>query len=1101
MKWITTLSFRMIPSPVYLLLTLLLWPGGPALAQRPSFTDAWRWVQFSTDDGLPANRVFDIVETADGTIWASTQLGVACFNGYYWRAMDTTRGLRPVKPQTIVAGPESTLYVLSGGILYQGNARGFHPADIHFPKSPALLTAIVPLGQRGYLFVSDSTLYILHGNDVQPYQPALKFEKNRILRVWATNDGTVWVNTLRGLYRESNGNFVQVMAAGPKPIGVVAIVGGMAGSPIAFINFPFESKGVWELGSQRPPRHIFTNAAEYIHSLSVMDNGNALLMVETGGAKFRWNGTWSEEYALPPQMNDVVFVKFRSNEDLWVGSETGLYLYRGSSRRWWYWNGTGSLGTHSTNEILQAHDGSVWLARGFGLEVRRGDTLVREFESANGVRLNAVTGLAEDAAGHIWISSGSGFSGAFRWDGVRWKHFGAREGLPAAQVHRIVRDDRGHLWFLAISAPEPAYVDPLRQPGAFEYYDGEFTLWSRKDGLPGGNVYSFARGAKGELWFGTDQGLGRWHNGEWTYWTIANGLYSNRVFTMTVDLKNRLWFSDQTNGVAYIENDIPHYFSVADGLISDAVWGLHTDSLGHVWVATRGGLSRYDDGAWASFGVSSGLSRARLWPVLTIGDRVYVGTTGGGTAILHLEDQGKHDPIILMSQPVVEKGNVLFRWKPYGYFGEVSPRDLHTRYRLDGGAWSQWSASRELALGDCSPGDHRFTVQARSFWGTFETAGETVEFSVPYPLYREPLFLVPVGGLALTTIAVAGYSAFRKQKLTVALARSEARYRSVVEDQSEFIMRFLPDGTRTFVNRAYSEYVGKPADKLVGENFFDALTPANIERVNRKLGMLSPQRPVVTDEHLSPGPSGEARWHQWTDRAIFDESGFVVEYQAVGRDTTDRRKAEERIRTSLLEKDVLLKEVHHRVKNNLQVVSSLLSLQSNYIKDQHSLALFQESQNRVRTMALIHEKLYQSKDLADIDFAAYVNNLTAFLYRSYVIDPSLVRMEVDVKAASVNIDKAIPCGLIINELVSNSLKYAFPGGRGGRVRVSLHEQEDNVLHLTVGDDGVGVPADFDERARSSLGMQLVVSLAAQLGAKWSMDRSGGTEFHFAFSGS
>jgi PAS domain S-box-containing protein len=835
--------------------------------------------------------------------------------------------------------------------------------------------------------------------------------------------------------------------------------------------------------------------------MSVMSDGNAMLVVETGGAKYRWNGVWSSEHILPSQMNDVVFVKFRSSGDLWVGSETGLSLYRTSSHRWTYWNDEESFGKSSTNDLLVARDGRVWVARGLGVEVRQGDKLVQEFLVAGDQRLNAITGLAEDQEGNIWVSSGSAFDGAFRWDGVRWKHFGEREGLGAAHIHRIIRDNRGHLWFLAISVPEVALVDPSKEPGAFEYADGKFTQWNRSVGVPAGNVYAFVRDLEGSLWFGTDRGLARRKNGQWTYWTIATGLRSDRVFAMTVDTRNRIWLADQTNGVAYMQNDIPHYFGVSDGLISDAVWGLQADSLGHVWMATRGGLSRYFEGAWASFGVSSGLSRARLWPILPIGDRVYLGTTGGGTAILHLEDQGKHDPIILMSQPVVEKGSVLFRWKPYGYFGEVAPKDLHTRHRLDSGEWSSWSLSREFTLSDCPPGEHVFTVQARSFWGTYDPAGESAGFSAPYPLYRQPLFLLPLGGLALTTVTMAGYYAIRKQKLTAALARSEARYRSVVEDQSEFIMRFLPDGTRTFVNRAYCEYAARPAEQLVGENFFDALSRDNVDRVNRKLGALTPANPVATDEHQTPGTRGDIRWHQWTDRAIFDEHGTVVEYQAVGRDTTDRRKAEEQIKTSLLEKDVLLKEVHHRVKNNLQVVSSLLSLQSNYIRDPHSLALFQESQNRVRTMALIHEKLYQSDDIANIDFAAYVNNLTSFLYRSYVIDPSLVRMEVDVDATNINIDRAIPCGLIINELVSNSLKHGFPGGRAGRVVVGLHRGEDQMLLLIVGDDGVGVPDDFDERSRTSLGMQLVSSLAGQLGAKWSMDRMRGTEYRFIFSGS
>jgi two-component sensor histidine kinase len=218
---------------------------------------------------------------------------------------------------------------------------------------------------------------------------------------------------------------------------------------------------------------------------------------------------------------------------------------------------------------------------------------------------------------------------------------------------------------------------------------------------------------------------------------------------------------------------------------------------------------------------------------------------------------------------------------------------------------------------------------------------------------------------------------------------------------------------------------------------------------------------------------------------------------AVARDISGRRKEEEQLRTSLHEKEIMLKEIHHRVKNNLQVISSLLSIQSTYLADPRDAQNFQESRDRIRTMALVHEKLYQSDDLANIDFGPYVERLTANLFRSYTGSGGRVSLHVDVKDIRLDADRAIPCGLIINELVTNALKYAFPGGRNGIVVVAMR-QDDDQIELTVSDDGVGIPEGFDLAETESLGLQLVNMLANQLDGKVSLSSSPGTKFTITF---
>jgi PAS domain S-box-containing protein len=205
-------------------------------------------------------------------------------------------------------------------------------------------------------------------------------------------------------------------------------------------------------------------------------------------------------------------------------------------------------------------------------------------------------------------------------------------------------------------------------------------------------------------------------------------------------------------------------------------------------------------------------------------------------------------------------------------------------------------------------------------------------------------------------------------------------------------------------------------------------------------------------------------------------------FTVILRDITARKIADEAIRASLREKEVLLKEIHHRVKNNLQVVSSLLGLQSRTIEDFATRRMFQESQNRVHSMALIHESLYQSENLSEIDFPAYIDQLANHLIRSYGVDSQRVRISASIEDLRLTMDTAIPCGLIVNELVSNSLKYAFPGGRRGEVSIGMKQNEEHSIRLEVSDNGVGLPDGVSFTSTKSLGLRLVRTLADQLGA-------------------
>ena len=218
------------------------------------------------------------------------------------------------------------------------------------------------------------------------------------------------------------------------------------------------------------------------------------------------------------------------------------------------------------------------------------------------------------------------------------------------------------------------------------------------------------------------------------------------------------------------------------------------------------------------------------------------------------------------------------------------------------------------------------------------------------------------------------------------------------------------------------------------------------------------------------------------------------------RALAEQKRVENEMRAVIEEKEVLLKEVHHRVKNNLQIISSLLDLQSDYLGDEQSRAIIRESKNRISSMALIHQKLYQSESFAFVNFREYIEELVTDLFATYARDPHLIQLNVDVGDVTLGMDEAIPCGLIINELVSNALKYAFPDDRRGEIAISFVVDEDDWITLKVSDNGIGFPPALDPWRTETLGLQLVRLLVRQLQGEISLAQQGGSTFSIRFWG-
>jgi len=327
---------------------------------------------------------------------------------------------------------------------------------------------------------------------------------------------------------------------------------------------------------------------------------------------------------------------------------------------------------------------------------------------------------------------------------------------------------------------------------------------------------------------------------------------------------------------------------------------------------------------------------------------------------------------------------------------------------------------------------------------------------------------------------------------------SKAALAAIVESSGDAIIGKTLDGTITSWNGGAQQIFGFRADEMVGQPV-TCIIPSDLQGEEVTiLERLRCGQSIAHYETVRLAKDGRHVPVSLTISAIQNASGTIIGASKIARDITERKRAEERIAASLREKEVMLKEIHHRVKNNLQVISSLLNLQTNSLDDPALRGLFQDMRDRVRSMALVHEKLYQSESLASVDFAEYARSLIGFLSRAHSRPQTKVGLALDLKSVSLPVERAVPCGLILNELLTNAFKHAFRGRAQGEITTTLDTGPHRRVCLRVSDNGVGLPAGVNWRESSSLGLRLIHLLAGQLDATVEVCAGGGTDFLITF---
>ena len=325
------------------------------------------------------------------------------------------------------------------------------------------------------------------------------------------------------------------------------------------------------------------------------------------------------------------------------------------------------------------------------------------------------------------------------------------------------------------------------------------------------------------------------------------------------------------------------------------------------------------------------------------------------------------------------------------------------------------------------------------------------------------------------------------------LRESEALYHALVAHLPLFILRKDKKGRITFANGLLCEALRSPLSAVIGKTDSDFLPPEVAQRLKEVDEKVLATGNTINSIEEMRDADGLVRHVQLITTPICGSEGEIAGIQVISWDVSERHRFECQLRDSLTEKEVLLKEIHHRVKNNMQLISSLLSLQADVAQDEHLRASFAESQNRISSMALIHEKLYQSTDFARVDFGEYLRDLVEGIAASNGSSSPRVVTEVQTDNLRIGVDTAIPCGLIVNELVSNAFKHGFPDGRKGKISVVMRRESEG-LRLNISDTGRGIDEGVDFTQSKSLGMKLVLTLVRQLRGEIQWRNHEGTTF-------
>ena len=898
----------------------------PSAGQPAGLTEGWRWVHFTSADGLPADMVSTAVDVQPDVFWAATGGGLARYDGYRWTRVPLPPGFDGFASRLVGDG-RGGLVALVHNRLAVGGAGGFRIIDAAPAGKDAYFVTCARAGRGPVLLQgSDGVLYEWDGQTVRRHAAFGPF--GRVISLQQAGPSAVWASSEGGIVTWDGETWRLRLRPRTAPYQLLAAFEAEDGRAWVSVASPADALGLWRWDSDGTPGLKPVPVSSPIVALATIPGGAVLAVHITGELGVLQGDRWEPLPTGPVRIVDAHKVGVRPNGDVWAATDHGLFLYRRSVTRWRFVSFPAPDGRNGVSEIARSPD-AIWAGTTRGLVRLLPSGQSEHITRAGTETLTSLTGVAWDAKGRLWISSGSAFTGV-RWlDRDGWHRLTIDPVLDRTYVHKIVTDRSGVVWFLGLlteSGPGEPTGAPL--PGAFRLDPaGGITRWGEREGLASGRVYALAEGPDGALWFGTSSGLSRWAPGAWRHWSVSDGMRTPRVFTLAVDREGTVWFGHQGAGfgLGQLKDGRIRYFTADDGVLSDQVWTVKPDDRGRLWVAGLSGISVLENGHWTSFDSRSGLPSPRVWPVLPEGNRVWFGMTGGGLGMLDLSNPAP-PPKVLPGVPVVGGSGVLVPWRAASWWGELASADIPTRLRLDEGGWTPWSTERDSRFEQLEPGAHSVSLQAKGLVGTAGPVSRVV-FTIDPPLVRRPVFYVPMALLAFVIVGLVYQITIRQRRHRDELVAREQRFRKAFAGSPlSTTISDLETGQLLDVNDAFERTFGYQRDDIIG-------------RTAQEIGFIA-EPPSAADVLALVGRRDERRGVPVQVRRKSGETADTVVYLEIidvgGRqallsqalDVSEQRRLEAQLRQSQKMESVgrLAGGVAHDFNNLLTVILGNASL-------------------------------------------------------------------------------------------------------------------------------------------------------------------------------
>ena len=947
------------------------------------------------------------------------------------------------------------------------------------------VTAVLQ-SRSGYLWLGTEVgLVRFNGRDFVVLDRAPHHLSTEVLSLAEDSSGLLWVGTIEGLvaldgpkheivFRDAEGSQIEALASGHdggvwagtwssgllhcKTNGCTTIGGSTAiGRIQSVVSTPLvtwvgSDQGLFRVGDQGLEA-VPLDEPLVVTAMEGLPDGS-LLVARRDGPPLRVSADGQKERLLPSggwPSERIWSIMSDGQGSLWFGMESQRLVRRVNAGLDQYDASNGLPGTR----VLALHEdreGSVWVGTEGGGLLRFRDGAFTTIGGSAGLSEEYVMTITQRSDGAILAGTYGG--GVNILDPATLQVRGQLDGTPSPNVTGVLDDGMGNIYVATIDAG----VSVIRGDRS-----------TRLRGLPSESVYALFRSVSGGVWIGTDAGLARVEDGVTTVLTVDDGLSSNSIVDIEDDGQGTVWIGTYGGGLTVLLPDGQRRtYSVKDGLDSDIVSTLHLDQQGVLWIGTLGGgLAILTDGHIRSFSVPDGLFDRSVFQILEDeSGYLWMGSNRGIARI--------------RKQDILDYAAGRIALIPHESFG--TDDGLKTQ-EINGGAQpSGWKSTdgrlwfpTVAGVAVVDPADlSRNTVPPPVAIERVEADGVVVEgpsISLPRGTRRVEFKFAALSLIDASAVSYRYRLDGKEDEWNTAMAGNTATY------------TFLDPGTYTFrVTAANNDGVWNDE----GASVTFGLQPYFWQ--TSWFWML-----VASTGFLV----GALFFHSRTRHLKRQRVELEQMVEARTRDVMaakDQIQAQsDALRDSLREKEVLLREVHHRVKNNLQMISSLLQLQSRQVTDADTRLLFEECRNRIYSFSMVHERLYRAKDMAHFDFVEYLNGLTEQLVRSHERNDREIELVTEIGSSTMDVDKVIPCGLIVTEFVTNALRHAFEDRSAGRISVRFAEEE-NFGVLVVEDDGRGLSTKLAAARKAGLGLHLVDALVSRLRGEMDIERrpEGGT---------